>query len=76
MKQNKQEKQIKQEYVRYTAETTGWSNDSSWFPVYELSFDTEEEARDAIIRHKKTFHGNINYRIMKITTTKEQLKLK
>lgn len=64
------------EHIRYVAENTGWSGGSSWFPIYELSYDTEKEARDAIDRHKKSFHGKIQYRLIKVTTTKEFLKLK
>lgn len=64
------------QYTRFIAETTGWSEGSSWFPIYELSYDTEEAAREAINKHKKTFHGNIQYRLVKTTTIREQLKLK
>ena len=64
------------ETVRYIAESTGWSDGTSWFTVYELSYETEGAALDAISRHKKSFHGKIQYRLIKITTIREQLKIK
>lgn len=59
--------------VFYVAENTGWTNGVSWFPTYELGYDTEEAALEANKRHQKSFSGKIKYRVTKVTTTRELL---
>jgi hypothetical protein len=69
----KHSKKFISERTYFVAENTGWSNGTNWFPTYELSYDSEEEAKEANKRHQKSFSGKINYRILKITTVKEQI---
>jgi len=65
------------EKIRYIAEHTGFGSEATWFPVGDIyGYESEEQAREAIKLHKKTFYGKMQYRLSKVTTIKEFLKVK
>ena len=66
---------MKQKFIYYCPENTGWSNGVSWYLTFGEACDTLEDAREANKKHKQKHNSeNINYRIVKVTETREVIK--
>lgn len=66
---------MKQKFIYFCPENTGWSNGVSWFLTFGTVYDTLEDAREANKKHKQKHNSeNINYRIVKVTETREVIK--
>ena len=66
---------MKQKFTYYCPENTELSNNSIWYLTFDEACDTLEDAREANKKHKQKHNSeNINYRIVKVTETREIIK--